>query len=162
MANPSTPQNKSAVSLLQWGPDDQADPAIVSRGSEILDVVYVAGAAITKGHWVMLDVSVVTTFAKYQTCIKAAGALNPMVIGVAMNAAADAGDHVRVRRRGPITPDDGVNVYVLTASAAQDSLEMSATDGAAGTVTAETEREIGVAYSEPANDIATWVEVRCL
>ena len=59
---------------------------------------FLAGAAITKGEWVAFDTSA-TGAVKVLTVIQASAAFalgNPLVVGVALNAATAAGERVEV------------------------------------------------------------------
>ena len=88
---------------------------------------FLAGAAIVAGDWVALDISESDSARAIQVvqATTAAGG-NSLVIGVALEAAAAAGDKIEVVTRGYV---EGANVTAATAAGA--SLVVDATAGRA-------------------------------
>jgi hypothetical protein len=160
----SSNRNQAMPSRINWvSTDENATRNTVTPG--VIDGSYVADGTIVAGDWVMWDTGEITGRGAYTSVIQAtAAANNALVCGVALNAATE-GQDVRVRHWGLIHPnqEEAVGVNVATAVNIGESLVMSgATAGQAIARTAETDRRIGVAISEPAANVATAVWVTCV
>ena len=94
---------------------------------------FLAGAAIAAGDWVALDISGASDSARAIQVVQATTAANgnALVIGVALEAAAAAGDKIEVVTRGYV---EGANVTAATAAGA--ALVVDATAGRADAIVA--------------------------
>jgi len=118
---------------------------------------FLAGAAITKGDWVQFDTSA-TGAVRVLTVIQAAanGLGNPLVVGVALNAATAAGERVEVIVSGYYETANVANA--VAAAGVALTVEAAGVGQAVALTAADVGPACGVTLGAPVANVApVWV-----